>query len=447
MRSQYRIKVDLQNVDPPIWRRLLVPGDFRLHQLHQAIQIAMGWRGYHLHEMYHKASRRFFMPRFALDEISQGNAFDERAYSLDEVCPRPKDTLLYTYDLGDNWQHLITVEKVDKAQDGQPLPRCLEGQSACPPEDSGGVHQFSDLLEILADPEHEDHEEMVRWCGDSYDPEVFEVDEVNQELARQHWSRWHFIDLAGLPVWEWPDEVVDEILATLRAPSPDHDELLTALRCGGHLEVLNETIVQEISRFLDPEVGGLEATLNAVLALGPLLEMMCEDPDSLLIKEIRPETVANLRSTLSDMVRDETLEEQLRQMALEVAVRYPEPWMTDMVRLAADSKSPTWRQTAYFCMGYLQGFEDEVRAALETRSPDVLLQAVEAAGVMMEPDLARLLRQLALDPGADTEVRTACLESLEGIDPMLLEDTLELLVERKDEAMLEVATEFLADLG
>lgn len=46
----YQIKVTLDGIRPPIWRRIQVPGDTSLLKLHRILQVVMGWQDYHLHE-------------------------------------------------------------------------------------------------------------------------------------------------------------------------------------------------------------------------------------------------------------------------------------------------------------------------------------------------------------------------------------------------------------
>jgi hypothetical protein len=45
----YQLKVTLMETDPPIWRRLRVPGNTTLPRLDRIIQTAMGWTNSHLH--------------------------------------------------------------------------------------------------------------------------------------------------------------------------------------------------------------------------------------------------------------------------------------------------------------------------------------------------------------------------------------------------------------
>jgi len=95
--------------------------------------------------------------------------------------------MLYTYDFGDGWEHDIVLEKVLPPDPVVGLS-CLAGKGACPPEDCGGAWGYANLKEALADPGHEEHEDLLDWLGlDSaadFDPAQFGLDEVNARLSQ-----------------------------------------------------------------------------------------------------------------------------------------------------------------------------------------------------------------------------------------------------------------------
>ena len=41
---------------------------------------------------------------------------------------------------------------------------------------------YSEFLEAISNPEHEQHEELLEWIGGEFDPEMFDVAEVNEEI-------------------------------------------------------------------------------------------------------------------------------------------------------------------------------------------------------------------------------------------------------------------------
>ena len=89
----------------------------------------------------------------------------------------------YEYDFGDSWEHKVVLEKVLPKAGSQDTLSCIAGERACPPEDSGGAWRYAELLRALSDPSNTEHEEMLEWIGDDFDPERFDVAEVNKMLA------------------------------------------------------------------------------------------------------------------------------------------------------------------------------------------------------------------------------------------------------------------------
>ena len=143
----YQLKVTLLDTNPPIWRRLLVPSDLNLAQLHDVLQVAMGWQDGHLHEF--SAGGRRFGPRDPEDQFTADDVGDERKVRVSGLFGRTGAKALYTYDFGDTWEHNIVLEKRLPAAPNMIYPRCTDGQLACPPEDCGGIPGFYDLLDAL----------------------------------------------------------------------------------------------------------------------------------------------------------------------------------------------------------------------------------------------------------------------------------------------------------
>ena len=109
---------------------------------------------------------------------------NEQQVSLQQVVSRAKDKLIYEYDFGDSWDHELLIEKVFPYEAGKRYPVCLTGKRACPPEDCGGIWGYASFLDAIQDPQHPEHEEMLEWVGGEFDPEAFDLDEVNRELQR-----------------------------------------------------------------------------------------------------------------------------------------------------------------------------------------------------------------------------------------------------------------------
>ena len=175
----YRLKITLMGLEPPVWRRVLVPGDTNLGSLHRVIQCVMGWSNSHLH-MFHVGKTRI-APRTP----DWNDVEDEQKFMLWDIARKTGAKFFYEYDMGDSWGHEIKVESIAPVTAAFTGPECLAGVGACPPEDCGGIGGYEDLLAALRDPKHEQHDEMVEWVGDDFDPEAFDLGAANKALGRR----------------------------------------------------------------------------------------------------------------------------------------------------------------------------------------------------------------------------------------------------------------------
>jgi hypothetical protein len=172
------LRVSLREIEPAIWRVLLIRESASLAQLHYAIQGAMGWTDSHLYE-FEIHGQRF-------TDLETWEPFDEDDEPGDVEETRLRDLHLnegscfnYLYDFGDYWLHDVMVEEVLPVPKGQRLPRCIAGARACPPEDCGGTPGYFELLEALNDATHPEHESYTVWVGGRFDPEAFDLRRAN----------------------------------------------------------------------------------------------------------------------------------------------------------------------------------------------------------------------------------------------------------------------------
>jgi hypothetical protein len=140
------VKVTLQYIRPPIWRRLLLPDTTNLGNLSEIIQAAMGWHGGHLHA-FEIGGEQFGDPSMT-DFVRNERKTTIRSLLRDDVS-----RFGYTYDFGDSWEHDILIEKKGPPPDAPRSPACVAGKRNCPPEDCGGPPGYDALLEALAAPE------------------------------------------------------------------------------------------------------------------------------------------------------------------------------------------------------------------------------------------------------------------------------------------------------
>jgi len=178
----YQLKVTLHGSPPPIWRRVLVPGKFSLHEVHQVIQLVMGWTDSHLHQFIIDGQYYSIPSPEDFESVR-----DERRHSLSQIVTREKSKFFYEYDFGDSWEHEIVVEKILSPESGVKYPACIKGKRACPPEDVGGLWGYETFLEAIGDPHHEEHDSYLEWVGGDFDPEACDLVEINQALARVKW--------------------------------------------------------------------------------------------------------------------------------------------------------------------------------------------------------------------------------------------------------------------
>ncbi len=178
----YQFKITLKGVRPPIWRRIQVPETYTFGDIHVAIQDAMGWSDYHFHEFEIvnlstglKANIGIPVP----DEAFGREVLQDWKQKIADYFSMENRSANYVYDFGDTWEHRIQLEKILLREKGVDYPICIKGKRACPPEDCGGIWGYEELLEIIKNPKHEEHEEMLEWLGGEFDSEHFDVEEVS----------------------------------------------------------------------------------------------------------------------------------------------------------------------------------------------------------------------------------------------------------------------------
>jgi hypothetical protein len=177
----YQFKLVLVGVEPPIWRRIQVPETYSFWDLHVALQDAMGWLDYHLH-VFRVAGSAAEVEQIGIpnDDPFEGEPPTLPGWEIPitRYFSRPGITVPYEYDFGDGWEHELTLEAVLPRQAAQKYPLCVDGARACPPEDCGGVYGYENLLAVIQDPTHEEHESMLEWLGGRFDPDRFDPKRV-----------------------------------------------------------------------------------------------------------------------------------------------------------------------------------------------------------------------------------------------------------------------------
>lgn len=186
-----RLKITLDDVEPKVIRRIEVPASILLSDLHLVIQSAMPWWNYHLYE-FRVRETRWGLPDPEFEWPGAPRVLPAKKFTLaDLIGATGAKTFKYLYDFGDGWEHAIKIEKIVEPEPGVAHPRLVDAKGRCPPEDVGGPWGYAEYLEAIADPNHENHEDMIRWRGAGFDPNTVDAADIEKEFAKlaRKWTR------------------------------------------------------------------------------------------------------------------------------------------------------------------------------------------------------------------------------------------------------------------
>ncbi len=184
------LRIELQDVKPLVWRRIVVSEQSTLASLHGNLQWVMGWQDTHAHE-FHVAGE-IIAPQWWIQESAADRDDvtykDERRVSVATVASQLGlgGEFEYLYDMGDDWSHRIVIEETPTAwiTHDLPMPMCTAGENACPPDDVGGPPGYEHFLESLSDSRSEEHADMLQWIGGVFDPRGFDLNRINRDWPR-----------------------------------------------------------------------------------------------------------------------------------------------------------------------------------------------------------------------------------------------------------------------
>lgn len=178
----YTLRVQLDEVEPDVWRRIKIPGELSMRGLHEVLQWTFGWAQCHLYE-FRLGDKTVGLSD---DEFGNVDVVDETV-SVRETLPDEGESFEYLYDFGDGWTHVITVESAEEGS--LTTPECVEGENAAPPEDVGGAWGYQEFLEAFNDPDHPEHERWSTWIGGEWDEHEFDRELHNQVLEDTNWDK------------------------------------------------------------------------------------------------------------------------------------------------------------------------------------------------------------------------------------------------------------------
>ena len=173
------LRIELEDIEPLIWRRIAVRTSMNLKAVHRVIQAAMGWLDCHLWEF--TANERKYSVLIPNDPDWNARINNAATTKLFALLATGVEGISYIYDIGDNWQHRIIIEKLKSAEPGVLYPQFLGGERRCPPEDCGGFPGYYDFLDNIASKQSKKRKAALDWYGAPYDPD--EIDEQQIVIA------------------------------------------------------------------------------------------------------------------------------------------------------------------------------------------------------------------------------------------------------------------------
>lgn len=171
------VRVALLDLDPAPWREFQVPVTMTLAGLHDAIQAAFLWQDAHLWQF--EVDERLYGP--VAESFLGVRTYKASGLRLARLQEARITDFVYCYDMGDDWQH--RVQMLESRDSDARLPRFIGGKWRCPPEDIGGAPGFETFLEVLADPEHREHDDLMDWHGGPFDPTDIDAPEIARRMA------------------------------------------------------------------------------------------------------------------------------------------------------------------------------------------------------------------------------------------------------------------------
>lgn len=175
-----RIRIELEQIAPRIWRRVDVSLTTNLRALHEIIQAVMPWENYHLYQF--AVGERVYGEPDPEDAVWGRKIYQAKGMRLGTLVERGITELHYTYDFGDDWHHRVIVEEVLNAQPGTDYPTFIDGERTAPPEDVGGPPGFMDFVEAMAKTRHPQRKDLVRWYGGPFNPVDFGADRIAESI-------------------------------------------------------------------------------------------------------------------------------------------------------------------------------------------------------------------------------------------------------------------------
>ncbi|MCX7310244.1 MAG: plasmid pRiA4b ORF-3 family protein [Alphaproteobacteria bacterium] len=181
------LRIELEDIKPLIWRRVAVPTAMNLKSVHGVIQAVMGWLDCHLWQF--EASGRKYSLLIPNDSEWNERITDAATTTLSSLVADGVTDMRYVYDMGDNWQHKIIVEKLTPIDPAILYPQFLGGERRCPPEDCGGFPGYYEFFDNIAGKQSKRRKGALDWYGRPYDPDDIDEQQIVAALKRMAGGR------------------------------------------------------------------------------------------------------------------------------------------------------------------------------------------------------------------------------------------------------------------
>jgi len=254
--------------------------------------------------------------------------------------------------------------------------------------------------------------------------------------------------LLDTPPWDWPSDtrtIFQETLNDRRARASDR---LIAAGLAGNLVVINDDLADALMSVVRGADEPEELRARAAISLGPVLEQSYinefDDPDDTPITE---RTFRNIQDMFQELYLDTGIPKEVRRRILEASVRAPEDWHKNAISSAYASGDQDWVLTAVFSMRWVRGFDKQILEALNSKNPEILDEALQAAGTW---ELGRAWsRIIALLKDAETpkHLLLSAIEAAGNIRPAEAWETVGDFTNSADEDIAEAAHEAIEMAG
>lgn len=178
----YILHISITFSDPLIWRRIQVPGSFTLAQLHDTIQLSMGWSDSYVHQFL--VGKISYEPTMKTKVPRESKRFDEYKYKLHALEEGMRFMFSYIYGAGEGWEHEIHLEEIIPPTRHLKHPILLSGEMACPPETIGDIHQYQQLITDLESPDSKKPDNLYDLAGrPDFDPGYFDLEAAKKRVS------------------------------------------------------------------------------------------------------------------------------------------------------------------------------------------------------------------------------------------------------------------------